>query len=326
MARWEILEIDPYLSDFENDINLRMDKLKEQKDKFLAGGKSLKEFANAHNYYGIHKVKGGWIYREWAPNADGLYLLGDFNNWDKNSHPMTRLDNGDWEIFIKGVRTLAHKSRLKVLVDANGQIKERIPIFATRVARDENLDFAAIVENPRKDFQWTDENFEIKNDDLLIYEAHIGMAGEEGKVASYKEFEKYILPRIKEAGYNTVQLMAIAEHPYYASFGYQVANFFAPSSWYGENKDLKSLINTAHEMGLNVIMDLVHSHSVKNTAEGINEFDGTDYQFFHAGPEGNHPDWDSKLFDYHKGEVVHFLLSNVKYWLEEFHFDGFRFD
>lgn len=260
MARWEILEIDPYLSDFENDINLRMDRLKEQKDKFLAGGKSLKEFANAHHYYGLHKVKGGWIYREWAPNADGLYLLGDFNNWDKKSHPMTRLDNGDWEIFIKGIRTLAHKSRLKVLVDANGQIKERIPIFATRVERDENLDFAAIVENPRKDFEWTDENFEIKNDDLLIYEAHIGMAGEEGKVASYKEFEKYILPRIKEAGYNTVQLMAIAEHPYYASFGYQVANFFAPSSWYGENKDLKNLVNTAHNMGLNVIMDLVHSH------------------------------------------------------------------
>lgn len=326
MARWEILDIDPYLSDYENDINLRMDRLEEQKKNFLAGGKSLKEFANAHNYYGFHKVDGGWIYREWAPNADGLYLIGDFNNWDKHSHPLTKINGGDWEIFVKGIRTIPHKSRLKVLVDAGGKIMERIPIYATRVEKNEDFDFAAILENPRKDFEWTDQKFKIQNKDLLIYEAHIGMAGEEGKVSSYKEFEKYVLPRIKKGGYNTVQLMAIAEHPYYGSFGYQVANFFAPSSWYGETKDLKSLINTAHEMGLNVIMDLVHSHSVKNTAEGINEFDGTDYQFFHAGPEGNHPDWDSKLFDYHKGGVVHFLLSNVKYWLEEFHFDGFRFD
>lgn len=326
MARWEILDIDPYLSDYENDINLRMDRLQEQKNRFLADGKSLKDFANAHNYYGFHKVKGGWIYREWAPNADGLYLIGDFNGWDKHSHPLHKINDEDWEIFVEGIRTIPHKSRIKVLVDANGRLSERIPLYARRVERNEDFDYAMILENPRKEFEWTDQDFEIKNDNPLIYEAHIGMAGEEGKVSSYKEFEKYILPRIQKAGYDTVQLMAIAEHPYYGSFGYQVSNFFAPSSWYGENNDLKSLINTAHQMGLNVIMDLVHSHSVKNTAEGINEFDGTDYQFFHAGGEGNHPDWDSKLFDYHKAGVNHFLLSNVKYWLEEYHFDGFRFD
>ena len=326
MAKWEILDIDPYLKGYEDDINLRMERLEDQKNRLLGDGKSLKDFANAHNYYGIHKVDGGWIYREWAPKADGLYLIGDFNNWDKHSHPMEKINDEDWEIFIKGIRTIPHKSRLKVLVDANGKIQERIPIFARRVERNEDLDYAAVLENPRKDFEWTDEDFKIQKEDLLIYEAHIGMSSEEGKVSSYKEFERDILPRIKEAGYNTVQLMAIAEHPYYGSFGYQVSNFFAPSSWYGETKDLKSLINTAHGMGLNVIMDLVHSHAVKNTAEGINEFDGTDYQFFHAGGEGNHPDWDSKLFDYHKSGVVHFLLSNVKYWLDEFHFDGFRFD
>ena len=326
MARWEILDIDPYLSDYENDINLRMDRLQEQKNRFLADGKSLKDFANAHNYYGFHKVKGGWIYREWAPNADGLYLIGDFNGWDKHSHPLHKINDEDWEIFVEGIRTIPHKSRIKVLVDANGRLSERIPLYARRVERNEDFDYAMVLENPRKEFEWTDQDFEIKKDNPLIYEAHIGMAGEEGKVSSYKEFEKYILPRIQKAGYDTVQLMAIAEHPYYGSFGYQVSNFFAPSSWYGENNDLKSLINTAHQMGLNVIMDLVHSHSVKNTAEGINEFDGTDYQFFHAGGEGNHPDWDSKLFDYHKAGVNHFLLSNVKYWLEEYHFDGFRFD
>lgn len=326
MAKWKILEIDPWLKDYENDINLRMDEFNKEKNRILNNRQTLKDFANAHQYYGFHKMKNGWIYREWAPNAQSLYLIGDFNNWDRHSHPLKKINDGDWEIFIKGIRTLAHKSRIKVLVEANGKIKDRIPLYAKRVERDENLDFAAIIENPRKNFSWTDEKFKIKKENLLIYEAHIGMASEEGKVATYKEFEKQMLPRIKKDGYNTIQLMAIAEHPYYGSFGYQVSNFYAPSSWYGENNDLKSLINKAHEMGLNVIMDLVHSHSVKNTAEGINEFDGTDYQFFHSGDEGNHPDWDSKLFDYGKPEVIHYLLSNIKYWLEEYHFDGFRFD
>ncbi|WP_311370479.1 alpha-amylase family glycosyl hydrolase [Anaerococcus hydrogenalis] len=326
MKDWKILEIDPWIKDYKNDIDLRMEEYKKQKNRLLKKGEKLKDFANAHNYYGFHKTKTGWIYREWAPNAKGLYLVGDFNNWDRHSHPLKKINDGDWEIFIKGIRTIPHKSRLKVMVDYGDSFQDRIPLFARRVERDENHDFSAILENPRKKFEWTDDKFKIKKDDLLIYEAHIGMACEREGVGTYKEFEKNILPRIKKEGYNTIQLMAIAEHPYYGSFGYQVSNFFAPSSWYGENDELKSLINTAHQMGLNVIMDLVHSHSVKNTNEGINLFDGTEYQFFHEGDEGNHPDWDSKLFDYHKPGVCHFLLSNIKYWLEEFHFDGFRFD
>ncbi|WP_236786708.1 alpha-amylase family glycosyl hydrolase [Anaerococcus ihuae] len=326
MKDWKILEIDPWIKDYKNDINLRMDEYKKQKARLLKKGEKLKDFANAHEYYGFHKVKTGWIYREWAPNAKGLYLIGDFNDWDRHSHPLKKINDEDWEIFIKGIRTIPHKSRIKVMVDYGDSFQDRIPLFARRVERDENLDFSAILENPRKKFKWTDEKFKIKNHDLLIYEAHIGMACEKEEVGTYKDFEKNILPRIKKEGYNTIQLMAIAEHPYYGSFGYQVSNFFAPSSWYGENDDLKSLINKAHEMGLNVIMDLVHSHAVKNTIEGINLFDGTEYQFFHEGDEGNHPDWDSKLFDYNKPGVCHFLLSNIKYWLEEYHFDGFRFD
>lgn len=326
MKDWKILEIDPWIKDYKNDIDLRMDEYKKQKARLLKKGEKLKDFANAHEYYGFHKVKTGWIYREWAPNAKGLYLIGDFNNWDRHAHPLKKINDEDWEVFIKGIRTIPHKSRLKVMVDYGDSFQDRIPLFARRVERDENLDFSSVLENPRKKFKWTDEKFKIKNQDLLIYEAHIGMAEEKEEVGSYKDFEKNILPRIKKEGYNTIQLMAIAEHPYYGSFGYQVSNFFAPSSWYGENDDLKSLINKAHEMGLNVIMDLVHSHAVKNTIEGINLFDGTEYQFFHEGDEGNHPDWDSKLFDYHKPGVCHFLLSNIKYWLDEFHFDGFRFD
>lgn len=326
MKDWKILEIDPWIKDYKSDIDLRMEEFKKQKSKLLKKGEKLKDFANAHNYYGIHKTRTGWVYREWAPNAKGLYLIGDFNNWDRYSHPLEKINNEDWEINIKGIRTIPHKSRIKVMIDYGNRTQDRIPLYARRVERDENLDFSAVVLNPRKKFEWTDEKFKTKKDNLLIYETHIGMAQEKEGVGTYKEFEKNILPRIKDEGYNTVQFMAIAEHPYYGSFGYQVSNFFSPSSWYGENDELKSLINKAHEMGLNVIMDLVHSHAVKNTNEGINEFDGTDYQFFHKGEEGNHPDWDSKLFDYAKPGVCHFLLSNIKYWLEEYHFDGFRFD
>lgn len=326
MKDWKILEIDPWIKDYKSDIDLRMQEFEKQKSKLLNKNGKLKDFANGHKYYGIHKTKTGWVYREWAPNAKGLYLIGDFNNWNRHSHPLEKINSEDWEINIKGIRTIPHKSRIKVMVDYGDRSQDRIPLYAKRVERDENLDFSAVVLNPRKKFKWTDEKFKIKKDNLLIYEAHIGMAQEKEGVGSYKEFEKHILPRIKEEGYNTVQLMAIAEHPYYGSFGYQVSNFYAPSSWYGENDDLKSLINKSHEMGLNVIMDLVHSHAVKNTNEGINEFDGTDYQFFHQGQEGDHPDWDSKLFDYAKPGVCHFLLSNIKYWLEEYHFDGFRFD
>ncbi|MDD7305205.1 MAG: alpha-amylase family glycosyl hydrolase [Peptoniphilaceae bacterium] len=325
MADWKILEIDPWIKDYKADIDLRMSEYKKQKQR-LIGKSSLLDYANGHKYYGMHKVKGGWVYREWAPHAQGLYLIGDFNSWDRHSHPLKKINDEDWEIFIKGIRTIPHKSRYKVMVDDGHSIKDRIPLYATRVERDQNLDYAAILENPRRKFKWTDKDFKIQKDNLLIYEAHIGMAQEKRGVGTYEEFEKNILPRIKEAGYNTIQLMGIAEHPYYGSFGYHVSNFFAASSWYGENYDLKSLINKAHNMGLNVIMDLVHSHSIKNTAEGINEFDGTVYQFFHEGAEGEHPDWDSKLFDYKKPGVAHFLLSNVKYWLEEYHFDGFRFD
>ena len=152
------------------------------------------------------------------------------------------------------------------------------------------------------------------------------MAQEEGKVGSYEEFRVNVLPRIKELGYNTIQIMAIQEHPYYASFGYQVTNFFAPSSRFGRPEELKKLIDTAHKMGIAVLLDVVHSHACSNTREGINQFDGTVWQFFHDGYRGDHPAWRTKCFNYDKNEVIHFLLSNLKYWQTEFHFDGFRFD
>ncbi|MDP3180524.1 MAG: alpha-amylase family glycosyl hydrolase, partial [Bacteroidota bacterium] len=155
---------------------------------------------------------------------------------------------------------------------------------------------------------------------------HIGMAGENERVHTYNEFQTDILPRIHQAGYNTIQLMAIPEHPYYGSFGYHVSSFFAPSSRFGTPEELKQLVDEAHGMGISVIIDLVHSHAVKNENEGLGKYDGTRWQFFHDGGKGEHPAWDSYCFNYGKPEVLHFLLSNIRYWLEEFKFDGFRFD
>ncbi|MBQ2948732.1 MAG: alpha amylase C-terminal domain-containing protein [Clostridia bacterium] len=328
-TKLRILELDPSLGAFEGDLNARMERYKNKKKELLGKGKKLSDFANGHHHFGFHKTKTGWVYREWAPAAKALHLIGDFNDWNRESHPLTSKGDGTWEIEIKGVRTLKHLSRVKVAVTAqNGEVQDRIPLYATYVKQDKETNgFNALIWNPRTTFEWTDSKFRPQsNVPPMIYESHVGMATEQERVGTYLEFMTDMLPRIKADGYNTVQLMAIMEHPYYASFGYQVSNFFAASSWYGTPDELKALINEAHRLGISVLLDIVHSHAVKNTAEGINCFDGTEWQFFHGGAKGDHPAWGSKCFDYSRNGVLHFLLSNVKFWMEEYHFDGFRFD
>lgn len=324
----KILEIDPYLKPFEKDIQLRVDSYNSCKKKLLQNNQSFESFANGDLFYGFHLVADGWIYREWAPAADALYLIGDFNYWDVNSHPLQKKENGNWEIFLPGVQTLKHMSHVKVRVVAKNVSRDRIPLYIKRTVQNPiTHDFVGQIWQPDYDFKWQDSGFNVdKEKALFIYESHIGMAQEKEGMGTFKEFTEITLPRIKAAGYNTIQLMAIMQHPYYASFGYQVSNFFAVSSWFGTPEELKVLINTAHLMGIAVLLDLVHSHSIKNIAEGINEFDGTDYQFFNTGASGDHSAWGTKLFNYGKPEVLHFLLSNIKFWLEEYHFDGYRFD
>ena len=323
---YRILELNPQLAPFAGDIDLRMFLYRATRDRLLKNGQTLNDFANAHAYFGFHHVPGGWYYREWAPSAYQLYLEGDFNGWNQTSHPLTSLGNGNWEVFLPGDDALWDGCKVKTVVDANMTRTEHIPLYARRVVQDKaTLTFSAEVVDDCKKFEWTDENFRAEGS-LFIYEAHVGMAQEEGRIGTYREFADKILPRIKRGGYNTVQLMAIMEHPYYGSFGYQVSNFFAASSWFGKPEDLKYLINTAHNMGIRVLLDVVHSHAVKNTAEGINMFDGTTWQFFHDGAKGDHPAWGTKCFDYGKTGVLHFLLSNLKFWMTEYHFDGFRFD
>ena len=291
---------------------------------------SLKAFASAHEFFGFtyDSFRKGWWYREWAPAAHNLFLFGDFNGWNRYDTPLERESHGIWSVFLPDSqykKSLKHGSLLKVLVQSSIGEQERIPVFAKRVIQNEDTkDFAAQF--------WVDDSKcsfvgELKIEKpLFIYETHIGMAQENESVGSFNEFRINVLPRIKEAGYNAIQLMAIAEHPYYGSFGYHVSNFFAASSRFGTPEDLKMLVDEAHRNGMAVIMDLVHSHTVKNTREGLNLFDGTENQYLLAGKDGYHPQWDSRLFDYGKEETLRLLLSNVRFWLEEYKFDGFRFD
>ena len=323
---YRIIDLNPQLKHYAGDIDLRMFLYRATKERILKKGQTLNDFANAHNYYGFHHVNGGWYYREWAPNAHQLYLEGEFNNWNKTSHPLTRIDAENWEIFLEGDDALWDGCKVKTVVDANLTRTEHLPLYCRRVVQNKvDHSFVAEVVDDRITFNWTDADF-VGEDQLYIYEAHVGMAQEEGRVGTYREFADITLNHVKEAGYNTIQLMAIMEHPYYGSFGYQVSNFYAASSWFGKPEDLKYLVNKAHSMGIRVLLDLVHSHAVKNTAEGINMFDGTVWQFFHDGEKGEHPAWGTKCFDYSKTGVLHFLLSNLKFWMNEYHFDGFRFD
>ena len=323
---YKILKIDPYLEKYEQDINLRMDNYKRKRKELLGEMQSLNDFANGYKYFGFHRTKSGWVYREWAPAAEEMYLTGDFNKWDTTACPMKKLDNGVFEVELKGKRALKPGQKVQAIVVHNGQQLRRIPLYATRVVQDPvNYLWCAEIEETFEPYAWTDEKFKVPQTPF-IYECHIGMAQDKYDIGTYTEFRENILPRIKKLGYNTIQIMAIMEHPYYGSFGYQVSNFFAASSRYGSSEELKALINRAHEMGIAVLLDVVHSHAVKNTNEGLNEFDGTEYQFFHTGDKGNHSAWGTKLFNYGKNEVLHFLLSNLKYWMEVFHFDGFRFD
>lgn len=326
----KIVNDDPWLAPYQDEINGRISRFNSRLVDIKKNHKSLKEFSLGYKYLGIHynKKEKGWYYREWAPRAKALFFIGDFNNWDRNSHPLAKIEGGIWEIFVPE-NVLQEGSLVKVHVKTENGAHDRMPAYIFSAIQDTTThEYRGQVLDIDKKYPWTDKHFDVKSirKSMMIYEAHVGMAQEKEGVGTYQEFKKNMLPRIKEQGYNTVQLMAIQEHPYYGSFGYHVSNFFSASSRFGSPDDFKDLVNTAHEMGLAVIIDMVHSHAVKNLAEGLNDFDGSGHQYFHEGGRGHHTQWDSKLFDYGKLEVQQFLLSNVRFWLEEYHIDGYRFD
>jgi 1,4-alpha-glucan branching enzyme len=321
------LQTDPYLSDFKPLIERRLGRIRDTRRRLTPDSQNLADFAAGHEFFGLHFRDGQWVFREWAPNAEAIYLIGETTDWrELSGYALERGGNGVWEIRLPA-EALSHMSLYRLRLYWPGGSGDRIPAYARRVVQDpETLIFNAQVWAPETPYQWRHPSLKRSFSDLLIYEAHIGMAQPYEGIGSYTEFRETVLPRIVEGGYNTLQLMAIQEHPYYGSFGYQVANFFAASSRFGTPDELKALVDAAHEAGLLVLMDIVHSHAVANEVEGLSRFDGTPYQYFHEGPRGWHPAWDSRCFNYEKPEVLHFLLSNCRFWLDEYRFDGFRFD
>lgn len=323
-----LLETDSYLLPFSEQIKNRLERAEDTALRVTQGRMTLSEFASGHEYFGLHFRNNEWVFREWAPNATEIYLIGEMSEWKaEKEFALERLnDSGVWEIHIPADR-LKHGNLYRLLVRWKGGQGDRIPAYARRVVQDpKTLIFNAQVWAPPKEYHWKKPTFKKSKDPPFIYEAHVGMAQKEGTIGSFNDFTLKVLPRIINAGYNTLQLMAIQEHPYYGSFGYQVSSFFAPSSRFGTPEDLKLLIDTAHTKGLTVLMDLVHSHAVSNEVEGLGRFDGTPFQYFHEGHRGIHKAWGSRVFDYGKPQVLHFLLSNCRYWMDEFRFDGFRFD
>ena len=328
MSSLKILQDDTYLQPFEFAITGRHDYAVRKEQELLGEeNKTLSDFASGYLFFGMHKIKRSWVIREWAPNATELYLIGDFNGWQKNDKfKFERKDNGIWELKV-GERMLKHGDLYKFIIVWNGGEGERIPAWARYVVQDPVTHiFSAKVWMPENPYKFKIRKFRPTTSPLKIYECHIGMATEEERIGTYDEFRINVLPRIVKAGYNCIQIMAIQEHPYYGSFGYHVSNFFAASSRFGTPDELKQLVDEAHKNNIAVIMDLVHSHAVKNEVEGLARFDGTPYQYFHGGERREHPAWDSLCFNYNKNEVLHFLLSNCKFWLDEYKFDGFRFD
>ncbi|MFC4652876.1 alpha-amylase family glycosyl hydrolase [Lactococcus nasutitermitis] len=316
-----ILDYDPYLEPFKSDLELRMWEFARAKKRLLGVNGTLLDFANGYKYFGFQQEKNNWTFREWAPNAERAYLVGDFNGWNHDGYEMKASYGGVWELVTPGLLPVGSKVKVELVV--NGSSVFRVPSYIMYAVPNETHQLDGVIIQPTYEFK----NIAPKLKEApLIYEAHIGISSEDYKINSYKEFQRDVLPRIKKAGYNTIQLMAIMEHPLYASFGYQVSNFFAISSRFGTADELMELIDTAHGMGLRVLLDVVHSHAVKNVGDGLNMFDGTTSQYFHEGARGEHKAWNTKLFNYGKDEVIHFLLSNLKFWLDVYKFDGFRFD
>lgn len=322
----KLVEEDKLLKPFAGIIEKRHQQVLAMEREFTYRTTRLSDKCNSYLYYGLHRTNEGWVFREWAPNATAIYLLGEFNDWRKHpDYVLTKVGDGNWEIKLP-LGALAHEMLYRLLVEWNGGSGERLPSHVRRVIQDEYTKiYSAQVWDPLNPYQMRHERPK-RTDYPLIYEAHIGMSTEHRRVSTFTEFRLFVLPRIVDLGYNTIQLMAVQEHPYYGSFGYQVANFFAVSSRFGTPDELKALIDAAHSMGIRVIMDIVHSHAVNNEEEGLSRFDGSYDQYFYPGDRGYHPLWGSRCFDYGKHEVLNFLLSNCKYWLEEFRFDGYRFD
>ena len=318
---------DPYLEPYRPIIQRRQALTAATRQRLTGGRVSLADFASGHEYFGLHRTGSGWRAAEWAPNAADICLIGTFSGWrESDEYRLRRINHHGIWCGEFAPPAFGHGDLYRLKVRWDGGEGERIPAYARRVVQDETTRiFSAMVWVPGSHYAWRHAAPKPPGF-LLVYETHVGMAQERGGVGTYDEFRRNVIPRVVDAGYNALQIMGLLEHPYYGSFGYHVGSYFAASSRFGTPEELKALVDEAHAAGLLVIVDLVHSHAAANEVEGLARFDGTTYQYFHEGARGVHPAWGSRCFDYGKPEVLHFLLSNCRFWLDEYRVDGYRFD
>jgi len=332
-----VVEVDPLLAPHQNHLRYRVNEYMKRRQAIEEYEGGLEAFAKGYEKYGFNRDGDCIVYQEWAPAAAAAQLIGEFNNWDGTKHNMERDQFGVWSIRLpdeNGVSAIPHGSKVKFRMQkGDGSWVDRIPAWIKYAIVDANI-FAAYYDGVYWDPP-ASEKYKFKNPRPekpvapRIYEAHVGMSSKDPRVASYREFADEVLPRIKANHYNTVQLMAVQEHAYYGCFGYHVTNFFGASSRSGTPEDLKYLIDKAHSMGLRVLMDVVHSHASTNAVDGLAGYDlgqAAQDSYFHTGARGYHTLWDSRLFNYGSWEAQRFLLSNLRWWIDEYQFDGFRFD
>ncbi|KAL4441059.1 hypothetical protein ABPG77_010490 [Micractinium sp. CCAP 211/92] len=344
----ECLKWDPSLWSHADHFKYRWHVFKSIRAAIDQNEGGMDKFTQGYKYYGLnrgeHEGKTGIWYREWAPGAKALALIGEFNNWEpKPEHWAIKNDFGVFCLFLPdnpdGTPAIKHRTKVKTRLEtAYGEWVERIPAWIKWATQEWNeIQYNGVYYDPPETSSVPgvleeDKKYVFKYPRpprpraLRIYECHVGMSSQEPKVNSYTEFKEEMLPRIRKLGYNAIQIMAIQEHAYYGSFGYHVTNFFGVSSRCGTPDELKAMIDEAHRLGLVVLMDIVHSHASKNTMDGINMFDGSDAMYFHGGGRGYHWMWDSRCFNYGNWETLRFLMSNARWWIDEYKFDGYRFD
>ena len=284
----------------------------------------------AYEFLGCHfNAKAGEAtFRTWAPNAQAIHLVGDFNNWQEGKTPMIRIsDSGIWEVVVTGVSV---EQRYKFsIVASNGERILKADPFAFHSETDEKT--ASIICDLGT-YKWGDQTWQKAKEDLFdkpvnIYELHLGswQRGENGEILTYAQIAMRLIPYIKEMHYTHIELMPVMEHPYGGSWGYQVCGFYAPTSRYGTPHDLMRFIDLCHQSGIGVILDWVPAHFPKD-AHGLYEFDGTPLYECQGDDRKEHPEWGTRCFDYGRTEVQSFLVSNAVFWLDIYHADGLRVD
>src|SRR5437868_4513846 len=274
----------------------------------------------------------GVYFAVWAPNAQRVSVVGDFNNWDGRVHPMRRLlGAGVWELFLPGVGEHAHY-KFEIRTQRGGLLLKSDP-FA--FFNQHGIETSSLVYDLER-YQWSDHEWmrsraerDLPNSPLSIYEVHLGSwrrrADQGNRFLSYLEFAETLLPYVLEMGYTHMELLPITEHPFEGSWGYQVTNYYAPTSRFGTPDELRHFIDACHQAGIGVIMDWVPAHFPKD-AHALAEFDGT-HLYEHMDPrQGEQQDWGTLIFNFGRNEVRNFLIGNALFWLDQYHIDGLRVD